>query len=103
MNKKKSVFEHLKSGRTITSLEAFNLYKTLRLSAIIFSLKEEGRKSNTYDIESTMVKKGDCNVAEYRMVIVQPMGNIKGLASLNSLRNEKEIQPIMGFATRKDI
>ena len=40
--KKQRVLEHLLKGLTISPLEAFNRYKTMRLSAIIFNLKEEG-------------------------------------------------------------
>ena len=42
INKTKKVLEHLLKGNTISPLEAFNRYKTMRLSAIIFNLKEEG-------------------------------------------------------------
>lgn len=36
------VLSHLKSGRTITSLDAINLYGATRLSAIIFNLRQRG-------------------------------------------------------------
>ena len=42
INKTKKVLEHLLKGNTISPLEAFNRYKTMRLSAIIFNLKKEG-------------------------------------------------------------
>ena len=40
--KKKKVLEHLLRGLTLSPIEAFNRYKTMRLSAIIFNLKEDG-------------------------------------------------------------
>lgn len=36
------VLSHLKSGQTITSLDAINLYGATRLSAIIFNLRQRG-------------------------------------------------------------
>lgn len=36
------VSNHLRSGRTITSLDAINLYSATRLSAIIFTLRQKG-------------------------------------------------------------
>ena len=42
VTKKKKVLEHLLKGLTLSPLEAFKRYKTMRLSAIIFNLKEEG-------------------------------------------------------------
>ena len=49
--KKQKILSHLKSGRTITSMEAIDLYRCTRLAAVIHSLKEEG-----YDIISKNVK-----------------------------------------------
>ena len=42
ITKKQKVLEHLLKGLTISPLEAFNRYKTMRLSAIIFDLKKDG-------------------------------------------------------------
>lgn len=36
------IFKHLKSGKSITSFEAFEEYGITRLSAIIFDLREKG-------------------------------------------------------------
>ena len=47
----KIVLEHLKSGKSITSLEAINDYGFTRLSAIICVLRKRG-----YDIDTKMVK-----------------------------------------------
>ena len=42
LTKTKMVLTHLRSGQTITSLEAINLFRATRLSAIIFCLRERG-------------------------------------------------------------
>ena len=42
ITKKQKVLEHLLKGSTLSPLEAFNRYKTMRLSAIIFDLKKDG-------------------------------------------------------------
>ena len=39
---KAQVRRHLLDGKTITQLEALQLFKSLRLSAIIFDLRKEG-------------------------------------------------------------
>ena len=39
MNKTNKIIEHLKTYKTITSLEAIELYGATRLSAIIFNLR----------------------------------------------------------------
>lgn len=45
-NKTEEVLKHLKTKRSITSLDAIDLYGATRLSAIIFNLKKRG-----YNIE----------------------------------------------------
>ena len=42
ITKKQKVLEHLLKGLTLSPIEAFNRYKTMRLSAIIFDLKKDG-------------------------------------------------------------
>ena len=42
VNKTQKVLQHLLRGKTISPLEAFNRYKTMRLSAIIIDLKKDG-------------------------------------------------------------
>ena len=63
MTKKKKILTHLQSGRTITSMEAIDLYKCTRLAAIIYSLKDEG-----YNIESKNVKGTNTNYARYKLL-----------------------------------
>tara|TARA_R100000458_G_C8149629_1_gene157762 strand:+ start:295 stop:531 length:237 start_codon:yes stop_codon:yes gene_type:complete len=61
--KKQKILSHLKSGRTITSMEAIDLYRCTRLAAVIHSLKEEG-----YDIISKNVKGTNTNYARYKLL-----------------------------------
>lgn len=61
MTKVEKVLEHLQSGKTISSMEAFELYGATRLSAIIFDLKERG-----HDIETVMVDGHDRYGAKVR-------------------------------------
>ena len=41
MSQKQQVLEHLKLHRSITPIEALNMYASFRLSAIIFELRKE--------------------------------------------------------------
>lgn len=57
------ILAHLKSGKSITPLEALNLYHCLRLGGRIFDLKKRGHK-----IEKRMVEtSGGAHVACYRL------------------------------------
>jgi len=57
------VRDHLRSGRTITPLEALREYDSMRLSAIIFNLKKEGML-----IDTTFPREGK-RFAVYKMRI----------------------------------
>jgi len=63
MTKKKRILNHLKSGKTITSMEAIDLFKCTRLAAVIHSLKDEG-----YSIENKSVKGTNTNYARYKLL-----------------------------------
>lgn len=41
-SKSNDILKHLQAAGSITSMEAFNLYKVTRLSAIIFNIKKKG-------------------------------------------------------------
>ena len=62
MSQNQAILNHLKSGKSITPLQALNLCGTMRLAARIGELKDQG-----HDIETRMVKRGDARVAEYRL------------------------------------
>ena len=49
-NKTRKVLAHLLSGRTLTPIEAFNSYRTMRLGAIVFNLRKEGETNGKWDI-----------------------------------------------------
>lgn len=58
------ILEHLRSGQTITPLEALDRYGCFRLGARIYDLKREG-----HDIRSRMVEGGEGKkVARYLLV-----------------------------------
>ena len=56
------ILAELKDGKKVTALEAFKLCNSLRLSSIIFDLRDEG-----YNITTTMVKRNGKHIAEYSL------------------------------------
>ena len=56
MNKKSLVLNHLKSGKTITSILAWNKFQTLKLQDIVFKLRNNG-----YNIVTEMKKNKSTN------------------------------------------
>lgn len=62
MNKTAKVLAHLKSGKTITSFEAFLEYRATRLADIIFRLRNQGHKIGTEYIQNDNAK-----FARYRL------------------------------------
>lgn len=70
----KNVLEHLRSGQTITPLEALRLYGSLRLGAIIHVLRKKF-VGTPYSIETENEKKLDEKTgrtktyARYRLVV----------------------------------
>tara|TARA_R100001244_G_scaffold17967_2_gene19039 strand:- start:4689 stop:4952 length:264 start_codon:yes stop_codon:yes gene_type:complete len=62
MTKKQEILNHLKSGKTITSMEAIELYKVTRLAAVVHTLKREG-----HIIESENVKGNNGTYSIYKM------------------------------------
>lgn len=68
MTQREMIAEHLKIHRTITPLEAMNKYGVMRLSGIIFVLKDEG-----YNIVTDLIEVKDRfgkkkHVAKYRLI-----------------------------------
>jgi len=47
ISKQSKVLAHLVSGKTITPIEALELYGSFRLGALIFNLRADGHKINT--------------------------------------------------------
>lgn len=56
------ILAELEAGKTITTLEAFNLCGTLRLSSIIYKLRGRG-----YNVVTEMVKRNGKSFAEYSL------------------------------------
>lgn len=56
------ILAELKDGKTVTALDAFKLCGSLRLSSIIFDLRDEG-----YNITTTMIERNGKHIAEYSL------------------------------------
>ena len=63
------VLAYLKKGHSITTLEAINMFGITRLSAVIYSLKEEGHEFLTKDVKKQNRFGKECIVAEYTLKI----------------------------------
>ncbi len=61
---KEAILRHLQSGKIITPLEAWNLYRCYRLGARIWELRDEG-----YRIRSENVKQGKKTFASYKLIV----------------------------------
>lgn len=59
----KIILERLQDGDKITALEAFKLCGSLRLSSIIYSLRDKG-----YNIHTEMVTRNNKRIAEYSLI-----------------------------------
>ena len=66
MTQKEKVATYLKSGKSLTPIQALTKFGTLRLAAIIFRLKAEGLKIKT-EILNVGTKKKPKNVAKYSL------------------------------------
>ena len=67
MTQKEKVATYLKSGKSLTPIQALTKFGTLRLAAIIFNLKAEGLKIKT-EILNVGTKKKPRNVAKYSKI-----------------------------------
>lgn len=65
-----AILEHLKSGKTLTPLEALDLYQTMRLAARVLDLRNAGHAIQTDFLHLPNGKK----VASYRLEL--PRGQI---------------------------
>jgi len=64
MTQEQMVLEHLQSGKSITPIDALNLYGCFRLSAIIFNLKRDG-----HDIIMQRVNRNDKWFGKYTLFV----------------------------------
>lgn len=63
----KAILEHLKSGKSITSMEAFELYGCTRLSDKIFQLRNAGYDIKTISMETVNRYGQECRYAKYSL------------------------------------
>lgn len=63
VTQKKIILAALKDGQDLTAYEALKLCGTLRLSAHIFALREQG-----YNIKTNMVIRNGKRIAEYHLI-----------------------------------
>jgi len=57
------ILKHLESGKTITPLQAMNMFSSMRLSARIFQLRALG-----HDIKTKNITRGGKTFAEYSLI-----------------------------------
>ncbi len=57
------ILAELKEGKKVTALSAFKMCGSLRLSSIIFNLRERG-----YNIHTEMVTRNKKRIAEYSLI-----------------------------------
>jgi len=90
MSQVSSIKNHLNSGRTITPLEALDLYGCFRLAAVIFILKDKPHYMNIKTEEKTRVNGNGVTkrFAEYKCV--SPEGNKEQLSMFSN--NAKEFR-----------
>lgn len=60
---------HLETGATLTPLEAWRMFGTLRLAAHIFVLRRRGLGIETRLIAGVTSKGDDAEYAEYRLAV----------------------------------
>lgn len=63
MSKTAAVLAHLKRGRTITSMQAFEKFRATRLADIVFKLRGQG-----YNISTELVEDEKTRFARYRLI-----------------------------------
>lgn len=100
--KSAEVLKHLKSGKSITSLEAINLYGATRLSAIIHRLRKRG-----FDIVSVSERKLDrygkvCTFSRYRLCTKVDSYRISNDESKSIIVNEPKLVKAESD-TKKDV
>lgn len=68
MSQRKAVLQHLQTYKTITSMDAINLYGATRLSAIIYDLRDAGYNIKTHS-KVTKNRYGNITTyAEYELI-----------------------------------
>ncbi len=70
MNQMTTIKNHLESGKTITSMEAFQLYGITRLSDKIFKLKQRGMDIDSIPTSGVNRYGDDVRFSTYRLSAV---------------------------------
>jgi len=60
---KKQILDYLKTGKSITKLEALKMFSIWNSGDAIFNLRKEG-----YNIETTMITNGKKRFASYKLI-----------------------------------
>ena len=68
MNNKEKILNYLKEHKSITQLEAINMFWDWRLSAKIYNLKKEGYNIKTEQIKVKRADGKDAYVAKYTLI-----------------------------------
>lgn len=66
MSQCSEILAHMKTGNSITAIDALNLYGCFRLAARIKDLRSQG-----HDIHTRKIKRNGKEYAEYRVVQVE--------------------------------
>ena len=74
MNQTTAIKNHLESGKTLTSMEAFKLYGCTRLSAKIFDLKKRGMNIDSVPTVGTNRYGDSVRFVTYRLSTVKKKG-----------------------------
>lgn len=72
MSQKQRILQHLESGKTITSLEAYNELGVTQLAARIYELKAEGKPIVSEQIKVTNRFDEICTVSKYFLAEAKP-------------------------------
>jgi hypothetical protein len=63
MTQTQQILEHLQSGKTITPIDALNLYGSFRLGARILEIRKQG-----YNVVTKVKTQGKKHFAEYSLI-----------------------------------
>jgi hypothetical protein len=67
MNQKQRVLDYLRSGNTITSLDAFHELGITRISAVVYNLKRDGHHLIKENVTVKNRFEEDCTIARWSL------------------------------------
>ena len=77
MTQKEAVKKHLLSGKSLTSVEAFELFGCTRLAVVISSLRKDGFDIRTIMMEGTNRYGNPCKYAKYLLYKINGVDNLE--------------------------